>query len=572
MKRLLLLFWAICLAPVFSANAQCTIDFNQTSPGIYPDTLPDGMVGQFYSEDITFVMPLDTQGFAFTNFHIQSVAGLPFGLSWVCNNSGNGCNYDPAVSQYGCMNVSGTPIQSGTFPIDVTVIASLGVLGDFPAHFYTQVVIQPDTSSNSGFTMAGGFGCLPLTVTFTNGNPGHLAYYWDFGNGATSTQENPSPQIYTQPGSYTVTYEAYDDTVPSYFLTEVQVLGIPNNWGWPGDLNPDIYVELYDGGMNLIHTTATVNDQDPPVTFAMPNIPLADETYTVHVWDEDGGIFGADDDLGSTTFAGHGTSGSSTSGSTSISYTISTVGPFPVVSSTDTVEVFGYPNPPNIDSTGFLLFTDSVNLTLQWYQNGNPVPGADSASFLATESGDYYVLATSPQGCFASSDTIFIAICDPNFEPAITQSGHILFTDSSSYDIQWFHDGNPVAGGTSQLITTNDNGDYWVQLTAWDGCIYTSDTLNVDFTGFDEFALNESQMKLYPNPTNGDFTMELYGVQGQQVELEIVDIAGRTVLLRPLGTNDMLVRETVSLDVSSGIYLVTVSNGTSAIQKRIVIR
>ena len=68
MKKSLLLFAFIISFLI--GQSQCTVDFSQTSPGLYPDSLPDAFVGQPYSEDITFVLPLDTMGYLFTNFHM----------------------------------------------------------------------------------------------------------------------------------------------------------------------------------------------------------------------------------------------------------------------------------------------------------------------------------------------------------------------------------------------------------------------------------------------------------------------------------------------------------------------
>ncbi len=102
MKTALLLCF---LAPVVLFGQICTIDYSQTQTGIYPDTLPTGYVGQAYNTDVTFVMPLDTLGYDFTNFHIMSVS-LPVGLSWQCNNVANNCDYNPQVSQHGCVNIS----------------------------------------------------------------------------------------------------------------------------------------------------------------------------------------------------------------------------------------------------------------------------------------------------------------------------------------------------------------------------------------------------------------------------------------------------------------------------------
>lgn len=47
------------------------------------------------------------------------------------------------------------------------------------------------------------FGCVPLTVTFTNKSRNAEWYLWNFGNGDTSTAVNPT-YTYTEPGTYVV--------------------------------------------------------------------------------------------------------------------------------------------------------------------------------------------------------------------------------------------------------------------------------------------------------------------------------------------------------------------------------
>ena len=103
MKR----FFAILFFSLYTAvfvNAQCSIDYTYypvgVNYGLYPDTLPDGVVGQSYNQDLTFYLPLDTVSAGvfveFTDFHITSIS-LPLGLTWECNNSSNACHYDPLV-------------------------------------------------------------------------------------------------------------------------------------------------------------------------------------------------------------------------------------------------------------------------------------------------------------------------------------------------------------------------------------------------------------------------------------------------------------------------------------------
>jgi hypothetical protein len=107
MIRILLCF-LLLTAFWMNADAQCpgcAINSTFTSPGIYPSILPDGTQNQAYDEDVTFVLFTDTLGFAVNFFKINSISGLPLGLSYECNNITNGCVYDPQSSIYGCVKV-----------------------------------------------------------------------------------------------------------------------------------------------------------------------------------------------------------------------------------------------------------------------------------------------------------------------------------------------------------------------------------------------------------------------------------------------------------------------------------
>ncbi len=48
----------------------------------------------------------------------------------------------------------------------------------------------------------------PATITFTNNTLYATNYYWDFGNGTSSTKQFPPAVIYTQPGSYDIVLTA----------------------------------------------------------------------------------------------------------------------------------------------------------------------------------------------------------------------------------------------------------------------------------------------------------------------------------------------------------------------------
>ena len=54
-------------------------------------------------------------------------------------------------------------------------------------------------------------GCVPYNAVFTNNSQGGLNFLWDFGDGTTSTQDNPS-HLYNNVGTYVVRLMAFDST------------------------------------------------------------------------------------------------------------------------------------------------------------------------------------------------------------------------------------------------------------------------------------------------------------------------------------------------------------------------
>ncbi len=63
--------------------------------------------------------------------------------------------------------------------------------------------------SSSSFTANQTIGCLPLNVQFTSTTAEAVSWYWDLGNGNTSTLSNPS-NLFTTSGNFTITLITYD--------------------------------------------------------------------------------------------------------------------------------------------------------------------------------------------------------------------------------------------------------------------------------------------------------------------------------------------------------------------------
>jgi hypothetical protein len=565
----------IIIALTHFSFGQCTIDYTPTSTGIYPDTLPTGYVGQSYDTDITFFMPLDTLGYDFTNFKILSVS-LPVGLNWECNNSANGCNYNPQQSQYGCVNIAGTPLLAGQYSVDVTVIADLTIVQGYPFTFQIYLEILPSnvTTSNDGFTMVGAAGCSPITVDFTNNNPGLLAYNWNFGNGNISNSENPAPQVYNAPGDYVVNYTAYGnlDTVYVYTLTNVTVNSMSNYGnGFPSFDVADTYIRVRENG-NIIYQSSVIGNTNPAVSFTTNVLLNPANTYVLQVYEADETfgdlLFGADDFMGNHTIMLTGcngcavTGGDSGSGAT-VNYTVNlqTILPSPSVISVDTIHVYGYPAVPTVsyDEFSHTLTTPDNGYSYQWYFNDSPIGGATSSTYEVLQSGIYTVVAINSSGCVAFSDTITAVYCSPFLMPTINYGNNTNTLVAAGvpvgYSIQWSMNGVPISGATNDTLSILTSGSYTVTMTDTFACVHTSPIYSASL-GFAE--LTNMEWNIQPNPASDQFTIAL----NSNLSIDsyaILDASGR--VLKEARWEEGQAQVVSARELTAGYYFVQIRYG-----------
>ncbi|HOV47512.1 MAG TPA: PKD domain-containing protein, partial [Anaerolineae bacterium] len=98
-------------------------------------------------------------------------------------------------------NPTHTYTRTGSFTVTLTVTGPGGSDGEIKPSYIT----VGDAPPTAAFTATPLSGAAPLTVTFTDQSTGAItAWNWDFGNGASSTLQNPT-HAYTGTGSFTVT-------------------------------------------------------------------------------------------------------------------------------------------------------------------------------------------------------------------------------------------------------------------------------------------------------------------------------------------------------------------------------
>lgn len=578
-------FFLICTFFSVQLFAQCVPDENfvpvGANYGLSPDTLATAYVNQSYNQDLTFVLPLDTlveiEGFgenliAFEDYHITSIS-LPIGLSWECNNSEDNCHYNPTISQYGCVNLYGVPLEYGEFNVDVTVVATHELswaVGTEEISFSLPLSILPNISANSGFAMTNFSGCAPLTVDFINNNPALAAYSWDFGNGNVSSLENPSSQLYTESGVYEVHYTAHSSIESFYFLTSIQV---SNASGWGQDAedvfgNPDPYFYLFDAEGNQIFASSVQVDNSFPVSWDLDNIPLSNQSYSIQVWDQDG-VFTGDDNLGSVSFNGYSSSSTLTNGDLVVEYTILEVQPTPFADVVDTIYVYDSPTQPSFsydeENVILSLDSDSMDVNYQWYYINSPIPNANNTTHIPNNSGFYYVLATNDFGCSTPSQDEIIVVCD-DFAPELElNSDTISYMESSIFEYQWFYEGEQMLGLSSSYIIAEQEGTYSLLLLDQWGCKYNSN--EVFFSLASLYDYNQNKLSVFPNPASNYLDVIVDSEQSFHL-LELFDMQGRKVLSQQLWD----VKNRLDIQhLERGTYLLKVYSKGQQLTKRIVL-
>lgn len=338
---------------------------------------------------------------------------------------------------------------------------------------------------------------------------------------------------------------------------------------------------------------------------ANPSVsPVSNTTYILQVTDNSTGCTNTDSviitvtnqpvvtitPLGNTTFCQGGsvqlqaTSGfqnytwsNGVSGTNTI--TVSTVGTYTVVagnsptcigtSSAVTITV-NIPVTPNVlpsatsicqGDSAMLQITNSSSFTsYSWLPYGQSSP-----TIYASQSGSYQVTTTDINGCNATSSAINITVNTPQV-PVITQSGNVL-TSSSAQSYQWYFNGSPVLGATSQSFTANQPGDYYVVTMDNNGCVASSNIITISNTTGIE-ATYTANIQIYPNPAEESFVINA-PVYTEPLTIHIYDMHGR-IMYQAVVASSLI--DITCADWPSGVYVVKVQIHNKELTQRLIVK
>jgi hypothetical protein len=226
----------------------------------------------------------------------------------------------------------------------------------------------------------------------------------------------------------------------------------------------------------------------------------------------------------------------------------------------------------NGDEDGSIMAMGAGGMMPYTYSIDGGAPQANG-TFDDLAAGDYDVTVTDDNGC---SVTETITVTEP---AALTVDSDVVGDDGSgngeiditvtggtpNYSYEWSGPGG--FSSTSQDIDGLDGGSYTVTVTDENDCEIT-ETIVVS-TGIEEF-FNGITVEVYPNPSNGEFVLTLSGMNGETINLNIVDALGRNVINTQLNGAGV-VRHDINLNnVEGGVYfLQLVADGAAHVTRLI---
>jgi hypothetical protein len=233
--------------------------------------------------------------------------------------------------------------------------------------------------------------------------------------------------------------------------------------------------------------------------------------------------------------------------------------------------------PPTIVPSGPTEFCagGSVSLTVAPgpYNSYLWTSGSTTPSIVVTNTGDYGVTVLDANNCLDSTllgDPIHIEVWNP--QPNAMQQGDSVVVTNGPYDqYQWYLNGAPIPGATGAFYLPSVSGNYVVEVTDDNGCIATSFNVEFTFTGiFDPQQAYD--INVYPNPTNGQFTLEAELGSRTDVTLSFRDVTGREIMVPEFISEVSSIRREFTVGhLGAGVYYLQVTTSQGMAVKSVII-
>jgi hypothetical protein len=267
----------------------------------------------------------------------------------------------------------------------------------------------------------------------------------------------------------------------------------------------------------------------------------------------------------------------STASSNAITMTIN-----PIVAPTITTSLTTGTNPAcSGTNLGFTATSTNggTSPAYQWMVNGTAA-GTNSSMFSSTLLNNNDIVTctlTSNASCTttltATSIGIAISITASPATPTISiGSNGTTLTSSATTGNQWYQNGVLIAGATNQTYTATTNANYTVMVTA-NGCSsFTSSNALVSAVGITDLQNVGTHFIIYPNPSNGKFTLLFTSTDILKFKIELHNVLGQIVYFEDLKDfNGTFTKDFDLTEYGKGEYFLRITDSKKNQMEKVVI-
>lgn len=591
------------LASSYCQNASSAPLTGSPSGGIFSGT---GIIGASFSpvaagvgtHSITYTY---TDANGCTNSQSQQVvvntvpvpAISPAGTSQICSGSSLVLNAGPGYSVYSWSNNTNgqttTVTQAGTY--NVTVVTAQGCSATSPS---IQVVVNQSPVVNLGNDTTI---CTGSVLNLNAGNSGST-YSW-------STFEISQSINVTTTGAYTVQVTNANGCVGTdniavtvtNLLDPVIVANGPlafcsgesvtldagagfDSYLWSTGQQTQSIVVSTPGVVELqVWDQFGCGGQDEAIVsvYQLPNA-VASPAGPISICEGDTVTISAGNNFASYSWSPNGETSSSIEVFQSGSFSVVVEDPNNGCQSTSNVVVVtvNTVTPPIIVPSGPTSFclgeTVSLSVVPGPYNSYLWTTGSTTPSIVVGLTSDIGVSVLDANNCLDSTllgTPLHIEVWDPT-PNAVQQGDSIVVTNGPFVQYQWYLNGAPIPGATGSVYNPTVSGNYEVEAVDENGCVGSSFNVEFTFTGIFDRASNYD-VSIYPNPTGGQFVIEVGLGSILDVQLKFRDIVGREILMPQSILNVSDFRRSFDIgNLGSGVYFVEISTSEGSTVRSIV--
>jgi len=358
-------------------------------------------------------------------------------------------------------NPTHTYAAGGTYNVKL-VITSTGGAKD---SLEKSITVKPRPATGFTATTA----CQGTSTTITNTTSANgltiVSWSWDFGDGQSSTDQQPSPHGYLNSGDYLVKLKA-----------------IPSN-----ACSDSISINVSVASYPIAAITANA-----PLSFCKGDSVTLSVPYNdkfIYTWKVDGtNLTNSDSSSYVAKLTGN-----------YVVEVVNSIGNCTTLSSQVNIIAQNAPVAPLITANGTLQFCQDESVTLsatnvdgysyQWSLNGGAV-GDNSNQYIAKDKGRYSLAVSNLNGCSVNStNSLDVDVLSKPILPILNLSGSTSFcsggsvtlsaTSNSEYTYSWKNEFGIISGANSSSFTAIASGKYQLDISNAQGCTVTTPSVDV---------------------------------------------------------------------------------------------